>query len=174
MTTILTNAEKDDKFSSVRLGNKKFLRTAGKFAAALRLLEAVGFERELGRGRRVRAPNARIRGCSGSGGRRLSRPRVARVTPELFLSRAGDEPVRGWYLSRRVRPQNKEHGARLRLAQPSTSGIAAPGVTGKSFRFAAARRRRAAGARVYRALRHVGHVEELAFLQRPAVPFFAT
>ena len=30
----------------VRLGNKKFLRTAGKFAAALRLLEAVGFERE--------------------------------------------------------------------------------------------------------------------------------
>ena len=46
LTTILTNAEKDDKFKRVRLGNKKFLRTAGKFAAALRLLEAVGFERE--------------------------------------------------------------------------------------------------------------------------------
>jgi len=46
LTAILTNAEKDDKFKRVRLGNKKFLRTAGKFAAALRLLEAVGFERE--------------------------------------------------------------------------------------------------------------------------------
>ena len=46
LTTILTNAEKDEKFKRVRLGNKKFLRTAGKFAAALRLLEAVGFERE--------------------------------------------------------------------------------------------------------------------------------
>ena len=47
LTAILTNAEKpEDKFKRVRLGNKKFLRTAGKFAAALRLLEAVGFERE--------------------------------------------------------------------------------------------------------------------------------
>ena len=48
LTAILTNAERsdDEKFKRVRLGNKKFLRTAGKFAAALRLLEAVGFERE--------------------------------------------------------------------------------------------------------------------------------
>jgi hypothetical protein len=47
LTAILTNAElPEDKFKRVRLGNKKFLRTAGKFAAALRLLEAVGFERE--------------------------------------------------------------------------------------------------------------------------------
>ena len=47
LTAILSNAEKPgDKFKRVRLGNKRFLRTAGKFAAALRLLEAVGFERE--------------------------------------------------------------------------------------------------------------------------------
>ena len=47
LTAILTNAERgEEKFKRVRLGNKKFLRTAGKFAAALRLLEAVGFERE--------------------------------------------------------------------------------------------------------------------------------
>jgi hypothetical protein len=47
LTAIMTNAElPEDKFKRVRLGNKKFLRTAGKFAAALRLLEAVGFERE--------------------------------------------------------------------------------------------------------------------------------
>ena len=47
LTAILTNAERgEEKFKRVRVGNKKFLRTAGKFAAALRLLEAVGFERE--------------------------------------------------------------------------------------------------------------------------------
>lgn len=47
LTAIFSNAEKPGgKFKRVRLGNKKFLRTAGKFAAALRLLEAVGFERE--------------------------------------------------------------------------------------------------------------------------------
>ena len=47
LTAILTDAERgEEKFKRVRLGNKKFLRTAGKFAAALRLLEAVGFERE--------------------------------------------------------------------------------------------------------------------------------
>lgn len=45
---ILNNAERsdDDKFRRIRVANKRFLRTAGKFAAALRLLEAVGFERE--------------------------------------------------------------------------------------------------------------------------------
>ena len=44
---ILSNASKgDEKYKRVRVSNKKFVRTAGKFAAALRLLEAVGFERQ--------------------------------------------------------------------------------------------------------------------------------
>lgn len=46
LDAILKNAATGEaKFRRVRLGNKKFLRTAGKFAAALRLLEACGFER---------------------------------------------------------------------------------------------------------------------------------
>lgn len=49
LLTILENAGKDEeKFKRVRLGNKKFMRTAGKFAAALDLLDAVGFERQSG------------------------------------------------------------------------------------------------------------------------------
>lgn len=49
LLTILENAGKpDDKFKRVRLGNKKFMRTAGKFAASLDLLDAVGFEKQSG------------------------------------------------------------------------------------------------------------------------------
>ena len=55
----------------MRLGNKKFLRTAGKFAAALRLLEAVGF----GARRSAEATSARWKrtdaGAFVAGGRRL-------------------------------------------------------------------------------------------------------
>ncbi|KAJ8614507.1 hypothetical protein CTAYLR_000776 [Chrysophaeum taylorii] len=47
LITILKNAGLDDpKFKRVRTTNNRFLRTVGKFAAALELLGAVGFERE--------------------------------------------------------------------------------------------------------------------------------
>lgn len=42
----LENTQSDAKFHRIRLTNKRFRRTAGKFAAALRLLEAVGFDKE--------------------------------------------------------------------------------------------------------------------------------
>ncbi|KAJ8614617.1 hypothetical protein CTAYLR_008987 [Chrysophaeum taylorii] len=45
LNTILANAP-DAKYRRIRLANKRFLRTAGKFAPALRFLEAVGFQRE--------------------------------------------------------------------------------------------------------------------------------
>ena len=45
LLTILDNSA-DPKFRRIRLANKKFLRTAGKFPAALDLLAAVGFERQ--------------------------------------------------------------------------------------------------------------------------------
>ena len=47
LQVILSNAERDDaKFKRVKLANKRFLRTVGKFPAGLAFLEACGFERE--------------------------------------------------------------------------------------------------------------------------------
>ena len=71
LTAILTNAEKDDSSSACASATRS---SSGRRESSRRpcgLFEAVGFERELGRGRRLRAKRTDPWGCSGSGGRRL-------------------------------------------------------------------------------------------------------